>query len=118
MDPRSASAQAWGAHAAAPVQRHRPECTRRVSPNVEMSAALARTEIMEVPINRDEDERVHRELELTWMRRKGLVGWLSTTNHKDIALRYIVTAFTFFAVAGLLAAAMRIQLALPKNTFL
>ena len=83
-----------------------------------MSAALARTDITEVPINRDEDERVHRELEVTWMRRKGVVGWLSTTNHKDIALRYIVTAFTFFAVAGLLAAAMRIQLALPKNTFL
>ena len=33
-------------------------------------------------------------------------------------MRYIVTAFIFFALAGLLAAAMRIQLALPENTSL
>lgn len=58
------------------------------------------------------------ELERVWRRPAGFIGWLTTTNHKDIAIRYIVTAFIFFAMAGLLALAMRIQLAFPENTFL
>src|SRR5204863_6967307 len=44
-----------------------------------------------------EIEAAHvRELTATWSRARGLLGWLSTTDHKHIALRYIVTAFTFF----------------------
>ena len=45
-------------------------------------------------------------------------GWLMTTNHKDIGLRYIVTAFCFFLAAGVLALLMRIQLAVPNNHFI
>jgi cytochrome c oxidase subunit I len=59
-----------------------------------------------------------RELERVWKRPPGLVGWLSTTHHKDIALRYIVTAFVFFGLAGILAFLMRLQLSKPENTFL
>src|SRR3954464_6666441 len=44
--------------------------------------------------------------------------WLFTTNHKDIGLRFIVTAFFFFLLAGVLALLMRIQLAVPRNSFL
>jgi cytochrome c oxidase subunit 1 len=57
-------------------------------------------------------------LDRTWRRPPGFYGWLTTTNHKDIAARYVVTALVFFVLAGLLAAAMRAQLAVPDNTLL
>src|SRR3954467_12063196 len=54
-------------------------------------------------------------LERTWNRRPGFLGWIMSTNHKDIALRYVVTAFVFFLLAGILALMMRLQLARPEN---
>src|SRR5437763_15387054 len=60
------------------------------------------------------DEAAMAQLERIWRRPKGIYGWLATTNHKDISLRYIVTAFTFFVLAGILALLMRIQLAMPE----
>ena len=60
----------------------------------------------------------HAALDETWRRTPGLIGWLASTNHKDIGLRFIITAFGFFSLAGLLALLMRIQLALPESTFL
>src|SRR3954464_340564 len=74
--------------------------------------------IQEVEISEKSDALLHRELDLTWKRRPGLSGWIESTNHKDIARRYIVTAFTFFLLAGILALLMRIQLAFPENHFL
>jgi cytochrome c oxidase subunit 1 len=53
-------------------------------------------------------------LERTWRRPRGFWGWLTTTNHKDIGLRFIVTATVFFLLAGLLAFAMRVQLGGPR----
>src|SRR5215211_7904464 len=64
------------------------------------------------------NERAERALAALWARPPGLLGLLCSTNHKDIGRRYIVTAFIFFGLAGLLAAAMRIQLAFPENHFL
>jgi cytochrome c oxidase subunit 1 len=57
-------------------------------------------------------------LDRTWRRPPGFLGWLTTTDHKEIGLRYIKTAFGFFILAGILALHMRIQLAIPSNTFL
>jgi cytochrome c oxidase subunit 1 len=62
--------------------------------------------------------REKEELERTWARPRGVIGWLTDTDHKGIALRYIVTAFIFFLFGGIEAALMRIQLALPENHFL
>ena len=62
--------------------------------------------------------REKEELERTWARPRGVVGWLTDTDHKAIALRYIVTAFIFFLFGGIEAALMRIQLARPENHFL
>ena len=65
------------------------------------------------------DEARDREsLEKTWQSPPGLWGWLTTTNHKAIARRYIVTAFVFFLLGGLEAALIRIQLSRPENHFL
>src|SRR2546423_3760781 len=57
-------------------------------------------------------------LETTWAPGKGLLGWLSDTGHKSIGLRYIVTAFCFFAAGGVEAALMRLQLSRPDNHFI
>jgi cytochrome c oxidase subunit I+III len=64
------------------------------------------------------EARLREELERTWQVPPGVLGWLSVTDHRTIGRRYIVTAFAFFIVGGLLAALMRIQLALPDNRFL
>jgi cytochrome c oxidase subunit I len=58
---------------------------------------------------------LHERLEKTWSRPNGLIGWLSTVDHKDIGRRYIITAFVFLALAGALAVAMRLQLSRPDN---
>jgi cytochrome c oxidase subunit I+III len=57
-------------------------------------------------------------LDHVWRSGAGLVGWLKAVNHKDIGKRYIITGFVFFALAGIAALLMRIQLMFPENTFL
>lgn len=47
----------------------------------------------------------------------GWKRWLTTVNHKDIGILYIVTAFVFFLVGGIEALIVRIQLGTPNNTF-
>ena len=54
-------------------------------------------------------------LERTWAPRRGLWGWLTSVDHKSIAIRYVATALIFFLLAGLEAATMRAQLARPEN---
>mgnify|MGYP001100981594 CR=1 FL=1 len=54
----------------------------------------------------------------TWADKPGLLGWLSTTDHKRVGRRYLVTAIVFFALAGAMALVMRTQLALPDNHLL
>jgi cytochrome c oxidase subunit I len=54
-------------------------------------------------------------LATTWGTPPGLIGWLSTVDHKRIGRRYIVTAFIFLLLGGVLAIAMRLQLARPEN---
>ncbi|MGH9281354.1 MAG: cytochrome c oxidase subunit I [Acidimicrobiales bacterium] len=44
---------------------------------------------------------------------RGLLRWLTTTDHKLIGLSYMWTAFGFFLLAGLLAMLMRAELAEP-----
>jgi cytochrome c oxidase subunit 1 len=85
-----------------------------LSPSEELKRATPR----EMPVDPAADAAHQRSLAKTWQRVPGVLGWLSTTNHKDIALRWIVSAFIFFLLAGLLALAMRIQLARPENHFL
>src|ERR1043166_912575 len=64
------------------------------------------------------DAESHHSLDRLWSRAPGFIGWLCSTNHKDIGLRYILTAFTFFGLAGILALLMRIQLAFPELHFI
>ena len=43
---------------------------------------------------------------------------MTTTNHKQVGILYIVTAVFFIAVAGSFGEMMRTQLAVPNNNFL
>jgi len=49
---------------------------------------------------------------------RGLVGWLSTVDHKKIGILYGVTAFGFFLVGGFEALLIRLQLATPNGKVL
>ena len=50
--------------------------------------------------------------------RHDLLSWLTTTDHKRIGILYMGTTLAFMAIAGLLAMAIRTQLARPGGTFL
>jgi cytochrome c oxidase subunit 1 len=54
----------------------------------------------------------------SWRGDTGVWGWLTSTDHKSIGKRYIVTAFVFFLLGGIEAALMRAQLARPENAFI
>jgi cytochrome c oxidase subunit 1 len=53
-----------------------------------------------------------------WDKSKGILGWLTTVDHKKIAIMYLVTTFFFFIIGGVMALLIRIQLAEPQNSFL
>ncbi|BFO15209.1 hypothetical protein SHKM778_15970 [Streptomyces sp. KM77-8] len=46
-------------------------------------------------------------------RRTAWVDWLTTTDHKKIGTLYLVSAFVFFIVGGVMALMMRAELARP-----
>ncbi|HWI78397.1 MAG TPA: cytochrome c oxidase subunit I [Ramlibacter sp.] len=54
-------------------------------------------------------------LDETWRDPPGFFGWFCPVNHKTIAKRFIATTLVFFALGGLIAAVMRMQLARPEN---
>jgi cytochrome c oxidase subunit 1 len=61
---------------------------------------------------------LERQLTPVWSSPPGFWGWLSTVDHKIIGRRYIATAFIFLAMGGVLAIAMRWQLAQPEGRLL
>lgn len=61
---------------------------------------------------------VEQQLTALWERPKGVYGWLSTVDHKDLGVRYLVTAFCFLIVGGVEALLMRIQLTRANEAFL
>jgi cytochrome c oxidase subunit I len=73
---------------------------------------------------RDDDElldthvgeaELRARLTQVWTTSRGIVGWLSSVDHKIIGRRYIITAFVFLFLAGIGGAAMRMQLARPES---
>ena len=63
-------------------------------------------------------EARQRLLTHTWAEPAGFWGWFKHVHHTSIGKRYLVTAFVFFLMGGLLAVLMRIQLARPESHFL
>jgi cytochrome c oxidase subunit I+III len=60
----------------------------------------------------------HKALERIWATPPGVLGALSAVNHSVVGRRFIVTAFVFFAIGGVLAMLIRAQLAGPETAFL
>ena len=60
-------------------------------------------------------EALDARLAVTWRSRPGFWGALATVDHKIIGRRYIVTAFVFLLLGGVLAMLMRWQLAHPEG---
>jgi cytochrome c oxidase subunit 1 len=61
---------------------------------------------------------LEQRLERAWRRPPGILGWLATVDHKEIGRRYIITALVFLALGGVLALAMRLQLARPDSNLI
>jgi len=59
----------------------------------------------------------HRKLTEIWASEPGFRGWFSTVSHTDLGRMFLVTAFFFFFVGGLLAMLIRVQLATPHSAF-
>jgi len=72
------------------------------------------------PVSDAQLERPELESRLaaTWRTPGGLWGVLSTVDHKIIGRRYIVTAFVFLALGGVLALLMRLQLSSSERRVL
>ena len=59
----------------------------------------------------------HRELSRIWASAPGFRGLFSTVNHTDLGRMFLITAFFFFIVGGILAMLIRAQLATPHSAF-
>jgi cytochrome c oxidase subunit 1/cytochrome c oxidase subunit I+III len=57
-------------------------------------------------------------LERIWKEPSGVLGWVTTTDHKRIGILYFFTAMTFFAAGGVEAMLIRTQLMGPNGTVL
>ncbi len=77
-------------------------------------AFTAAPEIGSAPIG----SAAERRLAGLWESAPGWRGWLSTVDHKEIGLRYLVTAFIFLLLGGVEALIMRLQLARPDQDLL
>ncbi|MDW9898126.1 cytochrome c oxidase subunit I [Sinorhizobium meliloti] len=64
------------------------------------------------------DGELAKRLAATWGTGGGVIGALSTVDHKIIGRRYILTGFFFLILGGLAAVAMRLQLAVPDNSLI
>ncbi|TCH98308.1 cytochrome c oxidase subunit I [Roseococcus sp. SYP-B2431] len=61
--------------------------------------------------------RRHRALTAIWGAPRGWRGTIVSVNHSDIGRRFILAAFAFFAIGGVLAMMIRAQLATPGSAF-
>ncbi|MGA7158755.1 MAG: cbb3-type cytochrome c oxidase subunit I [Acidobacteriaceae bacterium] len=58
------------------------------------------------------------QLTTMWERPKGILGWIGSVDHKELGMRYLVTAFIFLMIGGVEALLLRLQLTRPNETFL
>jgi cytochrome c oxidase subunit I len=61
----------------------------------------------------DDAAELRARLHAIWATEPGWKGWFTTVDHKEIGIRYIVTAFVLLALGGIEALVIRLQLAGP-----
>jgi len=59
-----------------------------------------------------------RRLERVWEERQGVLGWITTTDHKRIGILYLFTSLLFFGAGGVEALLIRTQLIAPNQSTL
>ena len=62
------------------------------------------------PVIAEETPALRAKLSALWETAPGLYGWLATVDHKEIGIRYIITAFVFLIAGGVEALIFRLQL--------
>jgi cytochrome c oxidase subunit I+III len=72
---------------------------------------------IEDSLNRGTAIGLHRQLAQIWATGPGLQR-LAAVNHTLIGIRFMATAFVFFAIGGVLGMLARVQLATPQATFM
>ena len=77
-----------------------------------MNVHAAPAVLLDTQVPPDELENRLREV---WRTRRGLWGFLTSVDHKQIGIRYIVTALFFMGLAGLASIIMRHQLSGPDQ---
>jgi cytochrome c oxidase subunit I+III len=70
-----------------------------------------------VAVPKAAEPRIDR-LDRIWRERPGLMGWLTTVDHKRIGIMFLFTALAFFAAGGVEALLIRTQLLGPDQTVL
>src|ERR687886_292369 len=88
-----------------PLRRRHP-LARRLPAGAEVAMA-----VIDTPAGHRATER----LERIWTERHGVLGWLTTTDHKRIGLLYLFASLVLFAAGGVEALLMRTQLIRPDN---
>jgi cytochrome c oxidase subunit I len=68
---------------------------------------------LRTPAIGDDTPELRARLHAIWATAPGLKGWLTTVDHKEIGIRYIITAFVLLALGGLEALVIRLQLVGP-----
>src|SRR3954454_264016 len=106
MAARPSGDQARVEDAAGAALARRPRQARHVHGGAAMTGVA--------PPVRSRTER----LDLIWEERPGLLGWLTTVDHKRIGLLYFFTTLAFFAAGGIEALLIRTQLAGPNGSVL
>ena len=72
---------------------------------------------MSEPVPARDSIRLHKTLDAVWRTPPGF-GRLSAVNHTTVGRRFIITAFVFFGIGGILAMLIRAQLATSRSAFL
>ncbi|WP_245243215.1 cytochrome c oxidase subunit I [Pararhodobacter sp. SW119] len=81
--------------------------------------SLAEAEALALPANpRQRALSLHREAARVWANDPGFRGQLTAVSHTTLGLRFMATAFVFFAIGGILSMLIRAQLATPQGAFL
>src|SRR5256885_2269058 len=104
MDPRPAAREAREPDAGRSTER----CADRRARALPGGTQIATTIPAPTP------ERVER-LERLWVERPGVLGWLTTTDHKRVGLLYFWTTLVFFGAGGVEALLLRTQLETANN---
>src|SRR5437660_308653 len=94
---RSADDQARQQHADCDADRRRAACCLGLPGQPEMSAEPVPTETIDRDLT---PETLESRLAVVWGTEPGLIGWVSTVDHKMIGRRYIGTAFFFLLLGG------------------